>query len=67
MWRRPSDGCFQIGIRRSILAEGVSRYIRSTQCRVIRFGMDMDMDDPKVDLEGQGQRSNKGHGHKGKI
>ncbi len=33
MRRRPSDSCFQIGIRRSILAEGVSRYIRSTQCR----------------------------------
>ncbi len=27
VWRWPSDGCFQIGIRRSILAEGVSRYI----------------------------------------
>ena len=25
MWRRLSDGCSQIGIRRSILAEGVSR------------------------------------------
>ncbi len=32
VWRRLSDGCFQIGIRQSILAEGVSRYIRSTQC-----------------------------------
>ncbi len=32
MRRQPSDGCFQIGIRRSILAEGVSRYIQSTQC-----------------------------------
>ena len=36
MWRRPSGGCFQIAIRRSIQAEGVSRYIRSTQCRVGR-------------------------------
>ncbi len=37
MWRRPSDGCFQIGIRRSIPAEGVSRYIRSTQCTWIKM------------------------------
>ena len=26
MWGRLSDSCFQIGMRRSILAEGVSRY-----------------------------------------
>ncbi len=31
-----SDGCFLIGIRRSILAEGVSRYVRSTQCSASR-------------------------------